>query len=75
MVLVLREMSSPGLGEHDNCKKSGAPPGIEPGPLAPKARILPLNYRAAPIQSNLDIKNSTTTSELNVVSYLSVYKP
>jgi hypothetical protein len=27
-------------------KKRWAKPGIEPGPLAPKARILPLNYFA-----------------------------
>ena len=26
--------------------KQGAPPGIEPGPLAPEASILPLNYEA-----------------------------
>ncbi len=27
-------------------KTDGAPPGIEPGPPAPKAGILPLNYGA-----------------------------
>ncbi len=27
-------------------QKDGAPPGIEPGPPAPKAGILPLNYGA-----------------------------
>ena len=27
-------------------RKKGASPGIEPGPLAPEANIIPLNYEA-----------------------------
>lgn len=30
-------------------KRKGASPGIEPGPPAPKAGILPLNYKASTI--------------------------
>ena len=40
---------------HERCRKKsegesqgkkGASPGIEPGPLAPEANIIPLNYEA-----------------------------
>ncbi|PRP86102.1 hypothetical protein PROFUN_03089 [Planoprotostelium fungivorum] len=32
--------------------KCGAPPGLEPGPPAPKAGILPLNYGARTLSEN-----------------------
>ena len=31
--------------------KKGASPGIEPGPLAPEANIIPLNYEAVQVRS------------------------
>ena len=43
------------VGSQDRCQKKsegecrgkkGASPGIEPGPLAPEANIIPLNYEA-----------------------------
>ena len=43
-------------------KKKGARPGIEPGPLAPKARILPLNYRAQRNKAPTVGLEPTTTS-------------
>ena len=32
-------------------RKKGASPGIEPGPLAPEANIIPLNYEAVQVRS------------------------
>ena len=32
--------------EEESKRKKGASPGIEPGPLAPEANIIPLNYEA-----------------------------
>ena len=32
--------------EEESMRKKGASPGIEPGPLAPEANIIPLNYEA-----------------------------
>ncbi len=53
---VLSQQSKCKCQQTHNEPKVWAPPGIEPGPPAPKAGILPLNYGAY-IRINLDLKS------------------